>query len=136
MSLVWLFLNRPDARFVWSNHEQVATGLQRVGLSIGDKPSEVINKSYRDPAPNQVKQRRNLTILQASIADAKGANPLAHSASDGDFERGGEVRKPAVRGRARPSSGAVIWRRSGFRAAVCKIYDLARFCSGFSPPRR
>lgn len=76
--LVRFFPNRPDIRFEWPIHEQVATSLQRAGVPIVDSPIEIIHTGYTDPARNQEKQRRNLAILQAQVAAGQEVYPLTY----------------------------------------------------------
>ncbi len=78
VSIVRLFPNRPEIRYEWPIHEQVATSLLRAGVTIVDTPIEIIHTGYANPARNREKQRRNLAILQVQLLTGKEVSPLTH----------------------------------------------------------
>ena len=76
--IVRLFPNRPEIRFEWPIHEQVATSLIQEGIPILDTKIEILHDGYADPARNIEKNKRNLKILQDQIDTARDVYPLTH----------------------------------------------------------
>ena len=78
VSMVGIFPNRPEIRYEWPIHEQVATSLLRHGIPSADTGIEIIHTGYAEPARNRSKQQRNLALLQAQVASGKDVHPLTY----------------------------------------------------------
>ena len=78
VNIIRLFPNRPDVRFAWPVHEQVATSLARAGIPIEDTGIAFLHTGYSDPSRNRAKQQRNRDILAAQIASGRDLAPLTH----------------------------------------------------------
>ncbi len=70
VALIRLFPNRPEIRYEWPIHEQVATALGRAGIPVVETAVEIQHLGYVDPVVNREKQRRNLAILENQAAAA------------------------------------------------------------------
>ena len=78
VNIIRLFPNRPDVRYAWPVHEQVATSLARAGIPIEDTGIAFLHTGYSDPSRNRAKQQRNRDILAAQIASGRDVVPLTH----------------------------------------------------------
>lgn len=76
--LIRLFPNRPDVRYCWPIHEQVAPSLQKAGVRVVTTDVVILHSGYSDPERNRRKQRRNLAILETQIASGKDVNALTY----------------------------------------------------------
>lgn len=78
VSIVRLFPNRPDIRYAWPIHEQVATALDRARVPLEASDVVILHTGYSDAARNLLKQRRNREILAAQIAAGADVTPLTY----------------------------------------------------------
>lgn len=78
VNIIRLFPNRPDVRFAWPVHEQVATSLARAGIPLENTAITFLHTGYALPARNREKQLRNRDILAAQIASGRDVSPLTH----------------------------------------------------------
>ncbi len=76
--LVRLFPRRPEVRYSWPIHEQIAPSLIRAGIPIHNSEIVILHSGYADPKLNLEKQRRNLAILEAQIASGQDVWPLTY----------------------------------------------------------
>jgi predicted negative regulator of RcsB-dependent stress response len=74
--IIRLFPNRPDVRYAWPVHEQVALALQRAGVPVENTNIAIIHSGYADPARNREKQERNRAILLAQAQHGQSVTPL------------------------------------------------------------
>ena len=74
--IIRLFPNRPNLRFEWPVHEQVATSLMRLAIPVQDCEAIILHDGYADPVRNQQKQRRNIAILKAQIDAGSSAGAM------------------------------------------------------------
>jgi glycosyltransferase involved in cell wall biosynthesis len=77
-SIVRLFPNRPDVRFAWPIHEQVATSLSTAGIPVEATSITISHSGYSDPARNRQKQLRNREILESQVAAKQQVTPLTY----------------------------------------------------------
>lgn len=75
--IIRLFPNRPEIRFEWPVHEQVATSLSRAGIPTLDTTIEIIHTGYSSPEVNSAKQQRNLRILEKMTSNDPAPHPMA-----------------------------------------------------------
>lgn len=78
VNIIRLFPNRPEIRYAWPIHEQVATALERARVPVENSDVVILHTGYSDPARNLQKQRRNREILAAQIASGVDVTPLTH----------------------------------------------------------
>lgn len=78
VNIIRLFPNRPEIRYTWPVHEQVALALARAQVPVENTPVVILHTGYSDPARNQDKQRRNRGILAAQIASGRDVTPQTH----------------------------------------------------------
>lgn len=74
--IIRLFPNRPEIRFEWPVHEQVATSLSRNGIPILDSAIKIIHTGYSSPVVNACKQVRNLQILEKTTSSVSHPHPM------------------------------------------------------------
>lgn len=78
VNIIRLFPNRPDVRYAWPVHEQVALTLERARIPVENTGIVILHTGYSDPARNREKQRRNRAILAAQLAAGRDVTPLTH----------------------------------------------------------
>lgn len=76
--LVRLFPNRPNIRYRYPIHEQIAPSLLEARVPIVDTDLVILHSGYADPEHSRAKQRRNLAILERQIAAGRDVSPLTY----------------------------------------------------------
>lgn len=127
--IVRLFPNRPDVRYEWPVHEQVATSLQRANIPILDTEIEIIHTGYSSTEVNQKKQTRNLRILDAFLSKTPDQHPMLYFLQGGallDLGRTSEALQAYRRCQDMVSPRDPLHQGAIVRQATC-LADLERF---------
>lgn len=135
VNIIRLFPNRPEIRYAWPIHEQVATALERARVPVDASDVVILHTGYSDPARNLQKQRRNREILSAQIISGVDVTPLTYflrAGCDldlGEFETAlasyRETRRVALaRGDAEVAAAATV-RVAGCLAKLMRWSEIA-----------
>ena len=127
--IVRLFPNRPDVRYEWPVHEQVATSLQRANIPIFDTDIEIIHTGYSSTEVNQKKQTRNLRILDGFLSKTPDPHPMLYFLHGGallDLGRPSDALQAYQRCQEKVSPRDPLHQGAIVRQATC-LADLERF---------
>jgi tetratricopeptide (TPR) repeat protein len=77
VSIIRLFPNRPEIRYTWPIHEQVADSLGRAGIPVLETSIEIHHLGYASPETNREKQKRNLALLEKQTEAGHHGHPIS-----------------------------------------------------------